>query len=138
MTSQKLIQLLSAPGTVIAVVGATDDPRKFGHAIYRDLKRKGYAVLPVNPGRPTVDGDPAYPNLAALPQKPDLVNFVIPPEASLAVLRECLTLGLTQVWLQPGAADPDVLAFLDTHGFAYLADACVMVESHPRPPRNNP
>lgn len=138
MAEKNLIELLSVPGTVIAVVGATDDPRKFGHTIYRDLKRKGYAVLPVNPSRPTVDGDPAYPNLAALPHRPDVVNLVIPPAASLAVLRECLELGLTQVWLQPGAADPEVLAFLDAHGFAYLADACVMVESHPRPPRNNP
>lgn len=138
MAEKNLIELLNAPGTVIAVVGATDDPGKFGHAIYRDLKRKGYDVLPVNASRPTVDGDPAYPSLAALPQRPDLVNLVIPPAAGLAVLRECLTLGLNQVWLQPGAASAELLAFLEAHGFAYLADACVMVESRSRPPRNNP
>ncbi|MGZ8250013.1 CoA-binding protein [Methylomagnum sp.] len=139
MTSKSLIELLNAPGTLIAVVGATDDPRKFGHAIYRDLKRKGYLIYPVNPHRPTVDGDPAYPNLAALPRKPDLVNLVIPPEVGLSVLRECLTLGLSQVWLQPGTASPDMLDFLDAHGFVYLADACVMVEGRlARSPRNNP
>ena len=34
---------------VLAVVGASRDPKKFGNSIYRELKRKGYKVLPVNP-----------------------------------------------------------------------------------------
>jgi predicted CoA-binding protein len=129
MTPEILLKLLDTPGAVIAVAGATDDPRKFGHTIYRDLKRKGYTIRPVNPHRATVDGDTAYPNLASLPEKPDLVNVVIPPEAALTVLRECLALGAMNVWLQPGAESAEVLAFLDTHGFAYLARTCIMVKS---------
>jgi predicted CoA-binding protein len=132
MTPETLIQLLEAPGTVIAVVGATDDPNKYGHRIYRNLKHKGYTVYPVNPNRATVDGDPAYSNLAELPQKPDIVNVVVPPEATLAVLRECLDLQLKRVWLQPGAESDAVLAFLDAHDFAYLAQACIMIESRAR------
>lgn len=125
---------LDHPGTRIAVVGATDDARKLGAAIYRDLKRKGYRAYPVNPGRATVDGDPAYAKLRDLPEPPDLVNLVVPPAAALAVLRECLALGLMRVWLQPGAEDAETLAFLDAHGFDYLARACIMVKSHPQGP----
>jgi predicted CoA-binding protein len=124
------LELLDDPGTSIALVGATDDPRKFGSTIYRDLKRKGFKVYPINPNRATVDGDPAYPTLADLPEPPDLVNLVVPPAAALAVLRECLRLGLTRVWLQPGAEDEETLAFLDAHRFDYLARACIMVKSH--------
>lgn len=129
MTPENLLQLLDDPHTVIAVVGATDDPHKFGHRIYRDLKRKGYKVYPVNPNRATVDGDPAYPELVDLPERPQLVNLVVPPETVLPILHECLALGLTRMWLQPGAESPEVLAFLDAHGFSYLAGACIMVES---------
>ena len=43
--------LLTDPATTIAVVGATDDPAKFGGRIYRDLKGKGFRVLAVNPRR---------------------------------------------------------------------------------------
>lgn len=126
------LDILENPGATIALVGATDDLRKFGSSIYRDLKRKGYRVYPVNPQRATVDGDPAYPSLADLPAPPDLVNLVVPPAATLATLRECLRLGLTKVWLQPGAEDTEVLEFLDAHGFDYLAQACIMVKSRPQ------
>ena len=44
-----ILQLPGQPDTCIAVAGATDNPGKFGHAIYRDLKRKGYQVYPIKP-----------------------------------------------------------------------------------------
>ncbi len=129
-TELSVLELLDHPGTAIAVVGATDDTGKFGAAIYRDLKRKGYKVYPVNPKRATVDGDPAYASLAELPEPPGLVNLVVPPQATLEVLRECLGLGLAKVWLQPGAEDAEVMAFLAAQGFDYLAQTCIMVKSH--------
>ena len=36
--------LLNRDDTTIAVVGATDDPHKYGSVIYRDLKRKGFTA----------------------------------------------------------------------------------------------
>jgi predicted CoA-binding protein len=124
-----IVQLLEEPDTTIALVGATDNPSKYGHTIYHDLKRKGYAVYPVNRQRETVDGDRAYAKLADLPQPPTIVNFVIPPRFTLHVLRQCLELGLKNVWLQPGAESPEVLEFIQEHDFNYLANACIMVES---------
>ena len=56
--------------TTIAIVGANDDPGKYGSIIYRDLKRKGYEVFAVNPNRDTVDGDVSYSSLADLPESP--------------------------------------------------------------------
>ena len=88
-----ILQLLDEPGTTIALVGATDNPSKYGHTIYHDLKRKGYAVIPVNPQRDTVDGDKAYEKVGDIPEPPTIVNFVIPPRFTLHVLRQCLELG---------------------------------------------
>ena len=121
--------LLDDPETTVAVVGATDDAAKYGSVIYRDLKRKGFKVFPVNPGRKTVDGDRTYASLAALPEKPTIVNFVVPPEKTLAVLKKCLELDLRNIWIQPGADSPEVLKFLQENSFNYLANACIMVES---------
>lgn len=123
--------LLNRPGTTIAVVGATDSPGKYGGIVYRDLKAKGHRVLPVNPGRDVVDGDPAYPTVAHLPEAPTIVSIVVPPAAALAVLTACLDSGFTNVWLQPGAESPEVIEFLDAEGFDYLANACIMVQAAP-------
>jgi predicted CoA-binding protein len=127
-----IASLLGDEGTTVAVVGATDNPSKYGYVIYRDLKRKGYRVYPVNPGRATVDSDPAYRNLASLPVQPTIVNLVVPPKVAASVLKESLELGLKNIWLQPGAESPENLAFLQEKGFNYLANACIMVESRVR------
>jgi uncharacterized protein len=124
-----LIELLDNPDTAIALVGATDSPGKYGNIIYRDLKRKGYRVVPVNPNRETVDGDKAYAAVAKLPGRPDIVNFVVPPEITLSVLKQCLDLGLMNVWLQPGSEDPELLRYLQAHPFNYLAQTCIMVKT---------
>ena len=58
---------LHLPDPLVAIVGATDAPGKYGGIIYRDLKAKGYRVVGVNPGRTMVDGDVVYPDLASLP-----------------------------------------------------------------------
>jgi len=121
--------LLDEPDTTVAVVGATDNPAKYGYVIYRDLKRKGYVVFPVNPRRKTVDGDPAFPSLRALLAQPTIVNIVVPPKVTLEVLKVCRELGLDNVWLQPGAESPETLDYLQQHGFNYLANACIMVQS---------
>lgn len=126
---QDIATLLHEADSSVAVVGATDDPGKYGYVIYRDLKRKGFPVFPVNRVRREVDGDKAYRSLRDLPETPTIVNIVVPPEETAGVLRDCLELGLMNVWLQPGAESPDVLEFLQENGFNYLANACIMIES---------
>lgn len=127
-----ILDLLEADDPLIAVVGANDNPGKFGHRIYRDLKRKGYRVVPVNPNRASVDGDVCYARLADLPERPDIVNIVIPSAAARRVVDECLALGWRNLWLQPGAETPELLQFLEQNGFNYLANACIMVQSRGR------
>ena len=113
----------------IAIVGANDDPGKYGSVIYRDLKAKGYDVFAVNPNRETVDGDPSYASLANLPQAPTIVNFVVPPQVSLQVLAEAKELGHTLVWMQPGSSSPQVREFIEANEFDALIDACIMVQT---------
>ncbi len=126
---QDILSLLEEPGTTIALVGATDNQSKYGHTIFLDLKRKGYRVYPVNPRRETVQGEKAYPRLADIPEPPTIVNFVIPPRFTLHVLKQCLELGLMNVFIQPGADSPEVMEFIQENGFNYLANACIMVET---------
>lgn len=125
-------ELLKDKNATVAVVGATDDPRKYGGVIYRDLKRKGFEVYPINPNRPTVDGDPTFPSLAALPAEPTIVNVVVPPATALEVLMAANRLGYKNVWLQPGAESPEALTYLQVEDFNYLANACIMVQSRAR------
>ena len=123
---------LTRPDPLIAIVGATDAPGKYGGIIYRDLKRKGYRVVGVNPGRDVVDGDPAYPDLASLPEQPDIVNIVVPPRRTMRILEEAATIPDVAVWIQPGAADDEVRARVRELGVPSLVDACIMIQARSR------
>ena len=125
----EIADLLEQPGTTVAVVGATDDPDKYGSRIYRDLKAKGFPVFPVNPGRRTVDGDPAYASLADLPEPPTIINLVVPPPNAFEVIRRAHALGLDRFWLQPGSESPEALEYLSEQGLSHLSGECIMVRS---------
>ena len=120
---------LNLPNPLIAVVGATDAPGKYGGIIYRDLKRKGYRVVPVNPARDIVDGDPVYASILDIEEPPDIVNVVVPPIRTMRILEQAAQLPDAAVWIQPGAANAEVRARAEELGLPTLIDACIMVEA---------
>lgn len=129
MMNQDLTPLLFEPDTTLAVVGATDSPGKYGGIIYRDMKSKGYRVFAVNPGRETVDGDPCYPSVSAIPETPTMAVLVVPAPRGVRVLDDCKAAGVNNIWVQPGAYSPDLREALNAGGFDWIAEACVMVRA---------
>jgi len=69
----------------VAVIGASDDPTRIGGRPIAYMQRQGYQgkIFPVNPNRTRVQGLTAYPNVAALPETPDVAIVIVP--ASLAL-----------------------------------------------------
>ena len=116
--------------TRIAVVGASNDPEKYGNIIVKNLLGKGYSVLPVNPKASTIAGLKVFADLAALEPPVHIVNIVTPPPVTLKVLAKAAELGLPNVWLQDGSFDDRVLEFVATAPFKTVYDACIMVVSN--------
>ncbi len=118
------------PETRIAVVGASNDPAKYGNVIVKNLAAKGYTVLPVNPREKEIAGLPAYPNLASVPGPIHVVDVVTPPAVTKGILAEAARLGLPAVWLQDGSYDDAVLEAAAGAPFRTVYEACIMVASN--------
>lgn len=90
-----LAQALLAPRS-IALVGASDDAAKTAGRPLQFLRRSGFAgtVYPINPNRPMVQGEPAWPDLASLPEVPEHVFVLTPTDSVLATANECARLGV--------------------------------------------
>ncbi len=110
-----------------AVVGASQDQTKFGYRIFRSLRDAGYSVYPVNPRGGTLEGAQVYPSLAELPEPPEVVDMVVPPAVTEQVVKEAQELGLTRIWMQPGAESEAAIAYCHEHGIEVVHDACAMV-----------
>jgi predicted CoA-binding protein len=111
---------------VWAVVGASNDPTKYGNRIFRTLQAAGYRVYPVNPKGGELDGAKIYPTLADLPEKPDVVDIVVPPQVTEQIVRQARELGLTRIWMQPGAESEAAIRYCEEHGMQVVHDACAM------------
>ncbi len=112
---------------VWAVVGASQDQRKYGNRIYRSLRDAGYTVYPVNPRGGELEGARVYPSLADLPQAPEVVDLVVPPSVTEGVVKEAHELGLTRIWMQPGAESETAIVYCREHAMEVIHDACAMV-----------
>ena len=113
---------------VWAVVGASHDPTKFGNKIARDLHNAGYIVYPINPKAGEIEGLQVYAGLADLPEKPDVVDIVVPPAVTEKVVRQVQELGLPRVWMQPGSESADAIRFCEENDIAVVHDACAMIQ----------
>ena len=112
---------------VLAVAGASRDGKKFGNLVYRELKSKGYRVLAVNPNATTVEGDPAYPSLGALPEKVGGVVIITPPAVTEKLVQEAAQAGITRVWMQQGAESPAAIQFCQQNGITLVSGECIMM-----------
>jgi len=73
-------------------------------------------------------GDRCYPSLEALPVKPDVVNVVVPPIVTEAVVKVCKKLGVKKVWMQPGSESEAAINFCRKNGIEVIYGVCVMIE----------
>jgi predicted CoA-binding protein len=112
---------------VWAVVGASQDPSKFGYRVFRNLQQAGYTVFPVNPKGGELLGVQVYRSLAELPQPPEVVDAVVQPHVTEKVVQEMHDLGLPRVWMQPGSESDVAIAYCREHGIQVVYDACAMV-----------
>jgi len=113
---------------VWAVVGVSQDPEKYGYQIFHDLRAAGYTVYPVNPKGGEIGGQKVYLSLRDLPEKPAVVDVVVPPQATEKVVGECAELGLKRVWMQPGAESEQAIHFCYDNDIEVVHGVCAMLQ----------
>ena len=83
----------------IAVVGVSDKRDTGCNLNYRKFKETGYQVYAVNPRISEFEGDPCYPDLKSIPEKPDAVFILASPKVTEEVVQQCVDLGIKHVWM---------------------------------------
>jgi predicted CoA-binding protein len=111
---------------VFAVVGATQNKDKYGHEVVESLVDRGYLVYPVNPNYKHLNGHTCYPSVADLPEKPQVVVTVVPPDVTEQVIQSCAQLGVKMVWMPPGTWSDQAIEYCETNGTEEIHDICLV------------
>lgn len=110
------------------LVGATTNQDKYGYRVLKDLAGSGFKIVGVNPKYQEIEGIKIYPSLKDIPQRPEVVIFVVPPVVGVKVLDEVAALGIKKVWFQPGAESEEIRQKVQQLGLEAQADgSCIMV-----------
>jgi len=90
-------------GKTVAVIGASNDRRKFGNRAVRAFLAEGYTVFPVNSHETSVEGVAAYKSVLDVPGSIDMATVYVPPEVGRTLLSEFARKGIAEVWFNPGS-----------------------------------
>ena len=125
-------------GKRFAVAGVSRDPRQAANAIYRKLRTSGYEVIPVNPRATEVEGVRCYSDLAAISGTIDGLVVASPPEASLALVRQCVERGVSRVWfhrsLGGGSVSREAVRECELRGIECIVGGCPLMYCAPVDP----
>lgn len=125
------IRELLATSRRIAVIGASGDPGRPSHGVFRHLLTSGFDAVPVNPNVREVDGVPAFPALADAVKAGgpfEIVDVFRRAEYCAAHAREAVASGARCLWLQLGIVDWEAARIAHDAGLAVVMDRCLSVE----------
>jgi uncharacterized protein len=95
---------------VVAVIGASNNRRKFGNRALRAYRDQGYTVVPINPHEPEVEGLKAYASVLDVPGPIDMASFYVPPEIGEEIIGDIARKQIAEVWLNPGAESDELIS----------------------------
>ena len=122
-----MLDALENKNNLIALVGASNNPKKYGNKILLDLVSKGYNVAPVNSKEKTIAGIKSYKNVLDLKESPSIINFVVPPSIGFQITKELVENKFDNFWYQPGAKSEKISYFLNENKKNFIDDKCIMV-----------
>ena len=128
INSHETIRRILDECRTIAVVGLSSDSSRPSHGVSGYMRRQGYRVIPVNPNETQVFGEKAYPDLAAVPEKIDLVDVFRRSDEAGKAVDEAIAVGAKAVWLQEGVIDRSAAQRALDAGLLVVMDRCWLKE----------
>ncbi len=110
----------------VAVIGASNNRRKYGNKAVRAFRAQGFTVYPINPHETSVEGLPAYATVLDVPETVEMATMYVPPEIGLTVVDDLAQKGVKEVWFNPGSESPTLIARARALGLTAI-EACSIV-----------
>lgn len=129
MPSDSEIRDILTSVKTIALVGWSPKPDRPSHRVADYLKRKGYRVIPVNPGQAGEQalGETVVATLAEAGPV-DMVDIFRRSEEAGAVADEAVRLGAKVVWMQLGVVDEAADSRARGAGVQVVMNRCPAIE----------
>ena len=130
MTTLNEIQKFLEPQK-IAMVGVSRNQKKFGGAIFKELKSKGFELYPVNPNADEIQGIKCYKSVAELPGDVKCLFIVTPKNETAGVVKLAVEKGFEMIWIQQKSDTPEAVEIIQKAGIPLIYKKCLMMFADP-------
>ncbi len=113
----------------VAIVGASSNPARASYFVATYLLQStDFTVYFVNPRERSILGHPVYPDLASLPEVPDIVDVFRRASALKGIADEAARISAPVLWIQLGIWDDDAAEYAQSLGLQVVMDRCIKIE----------
>lgn len=109
----------------IAVVGLSPNADRPSFRVAQAMQEQGYRIIPVRPKVSEILGETAYPDLASIPDKIDLVDVFRAPEFAPEIVDACIARGIKYLWLQDGVVNEAAAERAQSAGIIVVMNKCL-------------
>ncbi len=122
------IEKIYKESKTIAVVGASDNPKRPSYDVARYLQSEGFKIIPVNPALKELFGEKSYPDVLSIPEPVDVVDIFRNPDAVPEIVEQAIAKKAKVVWMQPGAENMQAAERATEAGLEVIMGVCMMRE----------
>lgn len=102
-------------GNSFALCGLSRSGKKFSNMLFNKMIELNYSVYPVNPNTEIIGKSSVFNSLHNLPKDCNRVILMTPKNEGLNLIKEAITIGIQDIWVQQGAENQEIIEFSKNH-----------------------
>ena len=116
----------------LALAGVSRNSKKFGYAIYKELKDQGYQLFPINPNAEEIDGQKCFHSISDLPDDADRLFIVTPKNETKNIVQQAIDRGIKKIWIQQMSQSTEAVSLAKENKIELIQKECIFMFANPK------
>lgn len=115
----------------IALIGISSKKEKFGNAVLKELKEKGFEIYPVGTNISEFEGSKVYNSIDDLPEGINFALISVAKEKSELIVKDLIKKEIKNIWFLRGSYDQKFETLLKESNCNYIVNKCILMYAEP-------
>lgn len=112
----------------IAVFGSSPKEDRPSYKVSKELQKRGYEIIPINPNYSEILGEKVYKNLDEVEEKIDLALYFVASDKVLPLIKNAIEKKVSYIWLQEGVISVEGQELSEENNIAFMMNRCIYKE----------
>ncbi len=112
----------------IAVLGSSPKEGRPSYKVAKELQKRGYKIIPINPNYDEIMGERAYKSLKEVEEKIDLALYFVASDKVFPLIEDAIEKRVSYIWLQEGVISVDGKELSEENNIDFMMNRCIYKE----------